>query len=157
MGLIVYCSAISHLCNTIQTYNKIQKKFEHQQERLITRHLIAKDLFITTLSASTCRVGTNTCSDKLERDNMMMLSDVLILHTPQHDIIYSLRKSAIPSSDTIIKYALYRDDTIHQSQAIVENIRDLKVQILTLEQQIITITIEFSDNHILNITCTLPH
>lgn len=159
LGIIVYCSAIGHLCNVIQAYNNIQRKLECQQEKLITRHLIAKDLFMTTLNVSTCKVGTNTCNGGVERENMMPLSDVLILHTLHHDIIYSLRKSAIHHSKQIIKYALYRDDTMHQSQAVVENIKSLTVQIATLapKQQIITIAVGFSDNYILNITCTLPH
>jgi hypothetical protein len=158
LGLIVYGAAIGHLCNVMHTYNKIQIKFARQQEKLIARQSIGKDLFMATLNATTCKVGTNTCTDKLETTNMLPLSDILILHTLQNDIIYSLRKSVI-STKTTTKYALYRDDTQHLPQAIVENIKSLRVQIaaLPLNKQKVTINVEFYDNYILEITCTLPH
>lgn len=155
----MYVAAIGHLCHVMQTYNKIQIKFNRQQEKLIARQLISKDLFITALSVTACKINLNTCDDKLNKANIMPSSDVLILRTLQHDIIYSLRKSVIPNAKQRGKYALYRDDTIHPSQAIVENVKDLRVKILTspFNQQIVTVTIEFFDNYILEITCTLPH
>jgi hypothetical protein len=159
LGLMTYCAAIGHLYNVMQTYNKIQIKFQRQQEKLIARHLVGKDLFTSALRVSTCTVGTNTCNAKTERAGMQPLSDILILHTSQHNIIYYLHKSIASNPKSIIKYALYRDNTIHQPQAIVENVQSLKVKILTslLQRQTIVVTIQFLDNYTLEIKCTLPH
>lgn len=155
----MYIAAIGHLCNVMQTYNKIQSKLTQQQEKFIARHLIGKDLFIAALNATTCKAHTNTCNNNLEKTSIMPFSDILILKTLQHDIIYSLRKSVTPSTKPTIKYALYRDDTIHQPQAIAENVKNLSVQILTtpFNKQTITVIVEFIDNYILEIRCTLPH
>lgn len=129
------------------TYNTIQNKLEHQQDKLITRYFLGRDLFTAAQKA-----------DKHERQNLVPDSDILILHTMQHTLTYYLHKSTIQNSSRRTKYALYRDDSIHQAQAIVENIKALRVQILPLafNRQSVKIIIAFDNNDILEITCTLP-
>ncbi len=159
LGSIVYLSAIGHLYTIMKASYKIQNKFERQQEKLIAREFIGKDLFTLAVSARTCKANTNTCDQKLERMSIQSLSHILTLTTLQGDIIYSLRKSAIPNQNKINAYALYRDDGIYKPQAIVENVTALRVQIIEkpFQQQDIKIVVEFSDNRILEIACTLPH
>ena len=125
----------------MKIYNKIQTKFIQQQNKLIARQFIGKDLIIYAQ-------GITVDS-----------SNALIMHTKQNNIIYYVRESIIQQFSETTKYALYRDDTITQAHAITENVRALTIQILPLlgNRQFVKITVEFDYNDIMEIACILPH
>ena len=152
--------ALHSLFLTINTYNKIQTKFVIQHAILAARQMLATDIY-DSINITYCNTNLNTCKnlpstilDLIARKQIKPNSDILILQdkSKRNTLLYYLRKSVLSTSH----YALYRDEIVHNSIAIAENIEDFKIKIINLDGfKTITIDLNFINNHKMDFTCKL--
>ncbi len=146
LGIILTSCALNYMFIVIKIFYKLQHQFTQQNARLIARHFIAMDLCINSNSVSICKAGDKHCSillptainSLISQKSIKPESDIFILNSDQKNILYYIRKSAVPQNHG--KYALYRDDVVHNAVALVENIQDLQVNINNLDLNSVRVT-----------------
>lgn len=152
--------ALHSLFLTINTYNKIQKKFAIQQASLVARQMLATDIY-DSININYCNANLNTCKnlpstilDLITRKQIKPNSDILILqdNAKRNTLLYYLRKSVLSTSH----YALYRDEIVHNSVALAEDIEDFKINAMSLDSfKIISVGLNFINNHKMDFACKL--
>ncbi len=139
---LVICSCTLHYTSILlQTYVKLSQKFKLQHSKLVARHYIRYDLQHFALSVDFCstqngacdRLGARSIQQQIASKQIKPLSDLLIIHGIAGDIVYYMRKSVVPSADKVPTYALYRDDIVHNAQALVEDLDNFTVEIRDLD------------------------
>lgn len=165
IGMLLCGTALHFLYLTINTYNKIQKKFTTQNAYLMARHILGVDLITEAKSVNTCIAYRDMCShlvtpsiqDLISQHKIKEMSDLLIIQTKNDKIIYYLRKSTLRNVTTT-SYALYRDDIVHNSIAIAEDVQNFKVNVgnHTPQQRKVRIYLEFNNNKGTEFSCILP-
>lgn len=152
IGMLLCIAAFHYLMTLCSAYYKLQQRFQDKHAWLVARHFIGTDLYQHAIGATTCAITPDICEEF--KVAVMPASDVLVLQTATGRILYYARKSVIPDP-TLKKYALYRDDLEHKSQAIVEDIKNFTVNIRTInEVNYNVIILTQISNKILELTCT---
>lgn len=158
IALIICATSITYLLTFAKVYNKIQQRMSHQSAKLIIRHYIKQDL----QSANKVIIGnidaismgndlTVSISKLLQKGSLQKDSDILVIYS-ETNIIYYVRKSILPTVNNKPKYAIYRDNIIHNAQAIIEDIVYLKVHIV--DKDSILVIIKFTNLEVMKILCT---
>lgn len=158
IALIICATSITYLLTFAKVYNKIQQRISYQSAKLITRYYIKQDI----QSANKVIIGnidaismenylTVSISKLLQKGSLQKDSDVLVIYS-ENNIIYYVRKSILSSVNNKPKYAIYRDNIIHNAQAIVEDILYLKAHIV--DKDTILVIIKFANLEVMKISCT---
>lgn len=162
IAIVISVFCMQYIFFITATQAKIQAKFTTQNAKLITKHFVSIDLHTAMFGVYTCKAIKDSCNNLItleiaqliKNKTIKPLSDLLIIHTVQEQIVYYLRRSVVPNTPQNV-YALYRDNIKLNAQALVENITDLNVELTQLDatQQTALITIYFSNTTPLEIEC----
>lgn len=174
---VMLCILCLHLLFSIMpTYYKIQHKFKVINRKLVASHYIRRDI-LDSQGIATCSAKDEDCSHLVSNDILSLISNgsikphtnVLVIYNLYGKIVYYLRKSAIPNTSvefrtksntsTTQHYALYKDDIIHNAQALIEEIVDFQVQFIAVDTATYKILIKlvFTDAPTLEIICVLAN
>lgn len=132
---MLICSFCVHFLGVVlRAKVKVQEKFAQQHAKLVANHYIRSDLYAAQ-GFSICLVPKSDCKHSLNSTILQLINSgnikpnthVLTLHMPHGEVYYYVRKSVVPGK----QYALYRDDSRHNAQALVEELQDLQVEIQT--------------------------
>lgn len=161
LGTILCGCVIHFVFLNLQLFYKLHTKFHSQQERLIARHYIAKDvcnskshLMVCPLDLECLALWPQAIIDLVKQKQIKPESNLLLITNSNNYIAYYLRKSVLYTATTV-KYALYRDDIIHNAQALVENVDALQVQLTQLDKFTLSIKarIVFSNSSDIGMQC----
>lgn len=165
LGVIICIGAIHYMFMLLKTYATVQQKFKIQHAKLIARHYIRADLQQFAAGASICNAQQAQCDhlvspsiqQQIRTKHIKPLSALLVIHSASGDIVYYVRKSVLPTQGNLPKYALYRDDIVHNALALVEEIDNLTVEIrnINLTTYEVTANVFFKQSTPLAIKCLL--
>lgn len=127
LNITIFAISLFFLLIITRVSMQLQQQFKIKHAKAITQYYLRKDLF-NNKSINSCQ-DPMSCIQYQNLTGVRSLkpgSDILLITTDNGSIMYYLRTSIVSS----FKYALYRDDNLHNATALVEDILDLKLQIL---------------------------
>lgn len=158
----IICGCVIHFVFlNLQLLYKLHEKFHNQQERLIARHYIAKDvcnknnyLMVCSVNLECLSLWPQSIADLVKQKQIKPESNLLLIKSNSNIIVYYVRKSVLYTINNP-KYALYRDDIIHKAQALVENVDALQVQITQFDTSTVSINarVIFSNSSGIGMQC----
>lgn len=160
ISLIIFAATLHYLHITIKSYNKLQHKIDYQNAQLIAYYYLSLDIrnsgYNFKPAAIACKPIKNACLglipsaliNLIDTKSIPFDSDILILNSAQQNVVYYVKPSVIPKQDHMHSYALYRDDFIHNSTALIEGIIkfDVKIDNFRSGQSKVQIKIDFKNN-----------